>query len=161
MEEVRPQHESKYDRTNDKVFKEYKRYKRKNPRPDFNDVIDFEQPCKYKDLITKITLKDIDRFLSDKFDSIGLKHPRQWIVYELNTCPGFIVVVNPFVSIGAQSHWVKQAMTSYTKKPYPCNLDTLMQLDKDKTLWEISHEYISMFFDLFFYNFFIIYFFIL
>jgi len=127
----------KYDRTNDFVFEQYKHYKRKKPEPNLDDVIDFTNSEKYKEKITKIDLTmDSD---GTNYCSVGLKHPKDWEVYELNTSPGFIVIVNPFISDGAQSHWIKQSLTEYTKKPYPCNLDVLMELDKEKTIWEISH----------------------
>ena len=145
------------DRTNDLVRKEYKRYKKRRPPPDFREVIDFLEPCKYEHLIKRI---DVD--VSDKHDGryccVGLKHPKDWFVYELKTSPGFIVIRNPFLSYGAQSHWVKQSLTEYTKKPFPCNLDVLMDLDKEKTLWEISHEYSSF---LLIYSFYSVIFFIL
>ncbi|XP_047136393.1 nucleic acid dioxygenase ALKBH1 isoform X1 [Hydra vulgaris] len=129
---------NKYDRTNDLVFKEYKRYKKRKPPPDFSEVIDFHQAEKYISLIKE---SYVDSTIPENvFCKVGLKHPKNWKVYELLTCPGFIVIQNPFICYGAQSHWIKQALTEYTKKPYPCNLDALMALDKDKTVWDISQE---------------------
>lgn len=128
------------DRTNDKVFAEYKRYKKKEPPPNFSDVIDFCNVSEYRD---KVECLDIDTSLcgsTKDYCAVGLKHPTQWQVYELKTSPGFIVVPNPFISRGAQSHWVKQALTSYTLDPYPCNLDVLMKLDKSHSMWETSHQ---------------------
>jgi len=131
--------QGKYDRENDQIFKEYKRYKKKKPLPDFSKVIDFQQPEKYGALLKEITVAPHQ----DTFDyyKIGLKNPKEWKVYELTSCPGFLVVPNPFLSAGSQSHWVKRALTDYTKKPFPSNLDVLMTLENDKkTLWDISKE---------------------
>jgi len=132
--------ECNIDRSDDKVRQEYKRYKKKNPPPDFSEVIDFCNPDAFCEKIKRINL-DIPLCADlNHYCAVGLKHPNNWDVYELKTCPGFIVVTNPFVSYGAQSHWVKQTLTSYTKEPYPCNLDVLMKLDKTKSMWEISTQ---------------------
>ena len=128
----------KYDRTNDLVFKQYKRYKKRKPPPDFSEVIDFHQPEKFCSLVKECNVESVMPDVA--FCRVGLKHPKFWKVFELLSCPGFFVIQNPFLCYGAQSHWVKQSLTEYTKKPYPCNLDTLMTLDKEKTLWEISQE---------------------
>ena len=129
----------KADRENDFIFKAYKQFKKKKPLPDFSDVIDFETPEKYGDLLKHVFVESHE--LDFSYCSIGLKNPKEWKAYELLSCPGFIVVPNPFLNAGAQSHWVKKALTCYTKKPYPSNLDILMELDnKKKTLWDISHE---------------------
>lgn len=129
------------DHTNDLVRKEYKRYKKRKPPPDFSNVIDFNQPARFQDYIERVHLDLVD-FNNEQFCSIGLRHPKEWNIYKLKTCPGFIVVTNPFVSYGAQSYWVKQALTNYTKGPYANNLDILMKLDKEKTMWQISQEYV-------------------
>jgi len=127
------------DRENDFVFKEYKKYKKKKPLPDFSTVIDFQHPENYGNLLKKIELTSHnDHF---RYCQIGLKNPKDWKVYELTSSPGFLVIPNPFLHAGAQSHWVKMALTKYTKKPYPSNLDILMSLNnEEKTLWDISHE---------------------
>lgn len=134
------QHCNKYDRTNDRVFEEYKRYKKKQPPPDFSEVIDFCNVGNFTDKVKELHMDVSQCGETSKFCAVGLVHPKHWRVYEVKTSPGFLVIPNPFLSYGAQSHWSKQALTSYTMDPYPCNLDTLMQLDKSRTMWETSHQ---------------------
>lgn len=128
------------DRCNDMVRKEFKKYKKRKPPPDFSDVVDFCQPELFKDKIEKIELEITDDVNNIDYAYVGLKHPKEWKVYELKTSSGFLVVPNPFLSYAAQSHWVKQTLTTYTKDPYPSNLDILMKLDKSKSTWDISKE---------------------
>ena len=130
---------SKYDRTNDMIFWEYKRYKKKNPAPDYKEVIDFTNIRSHEHLVRKISLT-YNHVIDESCCKVGLKHPKDWEVFEVKSSPGFIVVNNPFINNGAQSFWVKHALTEYTRKPYPCNLDALMELDKEKTIWEIAKE---------------------
>ena len=126
-----------YDK--DLIRKMYKYYKKRKPSPDFSHVIDFNNPDKFKEYIKRFDIQE-DNKVGDKYCSVGLKHPGLWNIYELKTCPGFIVIANPFVSYGAQSYWMKKALTEYTMDPYPCNLDILMKLDKTYSMWDISHQ---------------------
>ena len=127
--------------TINRVRAEYKRYKRKQPPPDLSEVIDPLNPEQYADKLRRVTIPP-NQYAStcERYCKVGLKHPKQWQVFEVSSSPGFLVVPNPFVSAGAQSHWTKQSLTTYTKEPYPCNLDVLMKLDKSRTMWELSAE---------------------
>jgi len=122
----------------DKVRAEYKRYKKKQPPPDFRDVIDFCNPDKFVGKVHRMVDTSLKYGSAANYCNVGLKHPESWEVYELRSCPGFIVIPNPFLSFGAQSHWAKQALTTYTLDPYPCNLDSLMKLEKSRSIWDIS-----------------------
>ena len=73
-------------------------------------------------------------------EDVLLKPPSEWNVYELKICPEFLVIPNPFLSAGSQSHWVHQALTEYTKKPFPNKLDVHMNLDPLKSVWQISKK---------------------
>jgi len=126
------------DDTDDKVRAEYKRYKKKQPPPDFSDVIDFCNLQKFGGKVNHMGISTLKCGSAEKYCHVGLKHPDSWEVYELRSCPGFIVIPNPFLSYGAQSHWAKQALTTYTLDPYPCNLDSLMKLDKSRSIWDTS-----------------------
>ncbi len=117
----------------DLVRQEYKRYKRKKPPPDFSDVIDFNNTAKFQDRIERISGKDT----SLDYHSVGLTHPSEWEVYKVLSCEGFMFIKNPFEN-GAPKCWSWKALTAYTKRPYPCNLDVHMKLDDDKSVWEIS-----------------------
>ena len=119
----------------DLVRQEYKRYKRKKPIPDFSEVIDFNEITQFKDKVEQVIVN------SNSIDActVGLIPISQWQVYRLKTCEGFMFIKNPF-SPAAQKYWTHKALTEYTKKPYPCNLDVHMKLDEDKTVWEISKK---------------------
>lgn len=136
-----PEHKCKQDRSNDKIFHEYKRYKRKKPPPDFSDVIDIHNPEKFHSRVKQVTPPVIGEATS--YCKVGLRPASSWQVWELIECPGLLIIRSPFVSHAASSHWVRQALTEYTRKPYPCNIDKLEEgksLDKEKSLWEISGE---------------------
>ena len=131
-------------KTQDLVRQEYKRYKRKKPPPDFTEVIDVRKFEKFADKVERYKPRP-QNLASDscarpaEYCNIGLKDPEQWEVYHLKSCPGLIFIKNPFLP-HAQKYWTQKALTDYTRKPFPCNLDVHMELDPDKTVWEISKE---------------------
>ena len=133
-------------KTEDLVRQEYKRYKRKKPPPDFNEVIDVKKFEKFTDKVQRYELRSqncaTDSCTSPRpaeYCNVGLTDPEQWEVYHLKSCPGLIFIKNPFLP-HAQKYWTHKALTDYTRKPFPCNLDVHMELDPDKTVWEISRE---------------------
>ena len=123
------------DRSNDLVRQEFKRFKKKRPTPDFSSVVDFSSPERFKDLIERIT--PTDNSTCQEACLVGLISPSEWTIYELKPCPGILFIGNPFQN-GAQKYWATKALTDYTKKPYPVNLDVHIELDPDMTVWDIS-----------------------
>ena len=128
----------------DFVRLEYKKYKRKKPPPNFSDVIDFDEVENFENKIERECHFNTEEHLASDCCNVGLKNPTKWKAYWVKSCPGFMFVRNPFLS-RSQKYWTHQALTDYTKKPYPCNLDVHMKLDNSKTVWEISQELVLRF----------------
>ncbi len=120
----------------DLVRQEYKKYKRKEPRPDFSDVVDFNNDAKFQDKVERVPGCHHQDDVHDAWE-VGLTNPLTWEVFKLKACEGFMFIKNPFLS-ESQKYWTYKALTEYTRKPFPCNLDIHMQLDQDKTVWDIS-----------------------
>lgn len=121
----------------DYVREEYKRYKRKKPPPDFSEVIDFQDPSTFGERIEKVRVA-LELNESKYHSKFGLRCVTEWLVYELKTCPGFMFIVNPFLS-GAQHYWTRRCMEDFPRKPNVCNLDAHVNLDPKKSVWELSH----------------------
>eukprot|EP00794_Sanderia_malayensis_P003371 gene3371-3860_t len=119
----------------DLVRQEYKKYKRKKPQPDFTAVIDFNNAEMFQCQVAKVQPRS--RRLTLDPCKVGLIDVSNWEVFIIPSCPGFMFIKNPFLP-GAQRYWAYKALTDYTRKPFPCNLDVHMELDEDKTIWEIS-----------------------
>ena len=117
----------------DLVREEYKRYKRKKPPPDFGDVIDFEDSKTFRGRVEDIELK---YFPHSKH---GVSCAKQWKVFGLKSCPGFMFIVNPFVD-GAQHYWTRRCIKDFPLKPNRCNLDVHMSLPEDRSVWELSQR---------------------
>ncbi|XP_068715763.1 nucleic acid dioxygenase ALKBH1-like [Montipora foliosa] len=117
----------------DYVREEYKRYKKKKPPPDFSEVIDFRDSATFRGRVEKLELK---KRLHSKF---GLSCSSEWRAYKLVSCPGFMYIVNPFLS-GAQQYWSLRCMLDFPRKPNVCNLDAHLTLDPSKSVWEASND---------------------
>ena len=116
----------------DFVREEYKRYKRKKPPPDFSEVIDFQDPSTFHGRAEKFeVIRSHSKF--------GLRCSTEWRAYKLNSCPGFMFIVNPFLP-GAQHYWTRRCMEDFPRKPNVCNLDVHVTLDPSKSVWELSHR---------------------
>ncbi|KAJ7389863.1 Nucleic acid dioxygenase alkbh1 [Desmophyllum pertusum] len=117
----------------DYVREEYKHYKRKKPPPDFSEVIDLQDSSTFRGHVEKF---ELNKSAHSKF---GLRCVTEWRAYELNSCPGFMFIVNPFLP-GAQHYWTRRCMEDFPRKPNVCNLDAHMTLDPSKSVWEVSHS---------------------
>lgn len=108
----------------------FKYYKRRNPSPDFKDVIDLNKPNCSRVIPFKRNLLNVS---ADH--KLGLKPVNDWEVYEFLEIPGLIFIKNPFTNYG-QRYWIIQCIKHYSRKPYKINLDAHNVLDNDKTWWD-------------------------
>ncbi|CAJ1074180.1 nucleic acid dioxygenase ALKBH1 [Xyrichtys novacula] len=116
----------------DAFRKIFKFYRRRNPPPDFSDVIDFSRSLPND----KIVPADLDpSALTDvEAAQVGLQPVRDWRAFGLRGYPGFIFISNPFL-LGSQSFWVKQCLKTYPQKPNVCNLDMHMSPSETQDIW--------------------------
>ncbi|MGH0176529.1 UNVERIFIED_CONTAM: hypothetical protein FKN15_078435 [Acipenser sinensis] len=124
----------------DAFRKLFKFYRRKNPPPDFSDVIDFSNPGNHS---VKVFNCDLNAALLSDGDACraGLHPVCKWKAFGLDGYPGFIFISNPFLP-GSQRHWVKQCLKVYPQKPNTCNLDMHMSPTDTDNLWEKSRDQI-------------------
>ncbi|XP_058847749.1 nucleic acid dioxygenase ALKBH1-like [Acipenser ruthenus] len=124
----------------DAFRKLFKFYRRKNPPPDFSDVIDFSKPGNHS---RKVFNCDLNAALLSDGDACraGLHPVCKWKAFGLDGYPGFIFISNPFLP-GSQRHWVKQCLKVYPQKPNICNLDMHMSPTDTDNLWEKSRDQI-------------------
>ena len=117
----------------DLVREEYKRYKRKKPPPDFSNVIDFEDFNSFRERVVEIELHNYPH------SKYGLRCAKEWKVFGLKQCPGFMFIVNPFLD-GAQHYWTRRCIKDFPMKPNKCNLDAHMKLPEEISVWELSQR---------------------
>ncbi|XP_045919652.1 nucleic acid dioxygenase ALKBH1 [Micropterus dolomieu] len=119
----------------DAFRKLFKFYKRRNPPPDFTDVIDFSKAAPSD----KIVPAELDPAAVSDVEAarVGLKPVRDWRVYGLQGYPGFIFISNPFL-LGSQPFWVRQCLKTYPQKPNVCNLDMHMSPSDTQDIWDKS-----------------------
>ena len=111
------------------VREEYKRYKKRNPPPDFSDVIDFEKPATYGGRVKTI------RLTSDYYcPNSGLLNPKEWKVFEVVSSPGFIFIVNPLKD-GLQHYFTQRSLLHFPCKPNVTNLDAHVTIDEKQSIW--------------------------
>ncbi|XP_057677969.1 nucleic acid dioxygenase ALKBH1 isoform X2 [Corythoichthys intestinalis] len=124
----------------DAFRKIFKLYKRKNPPPDFGDVIDFSK-CVTNDKIVPVKLEPA--VVSDgDAAKVGLHPVKDWRAYNLQGYPGFIFITNPFLS-GSQPFWIRQCLKIYPQKPNVCNLDMHMSPTDTQDIWAKSLHNLS------------------
>ncbi|XP_028251661.1 nucleic acid dioxygenase ALKBH1 [Parambassis ranga] len=125
----------------DAFRKIFKFYKRRNPPPDFSDVIDFTKaiPCE------KIVPAKLDTTAVSDVEAarVGLQPVRDWKAFGLQGYPGFIFISNPFLR-GSQRFWVRQCLKTYPQKPNICNLDMHMSPSDTQDIWGNSVHGLSM-----------------
>lgn len=121
----------KISASEDLIRQGYKYYKRKKPPPDFSEVIDFNNPETFHGRVSDFPLR---KYLHAGH---GLRCSREWKVYQLLSCPGFIFIVNPFMK-GAQNYWTKRCIEDFTRKPNVSNLDAHMTIKDDESVWGLS-----------------------
>ncbi|KAF3701551.1 Nucleic acid dioxygenase ALKBH1 [Channa argus] len=116
----------------DAFRKIFKFYKRRNPPPDFSDVIDFSRG-EPSDKVVAVKLEP--GAVSDvEAARVGLQPVRNWKAFSLQGYPGFIFIPNPFL-LGSQPFWVRQCLKIYTQKPNVCNLDMHMSASDTQDIW--------------------------
>ncbi|XP_044022335.1 nucleic acid dioxygenase ALKBH1 [Siniperca chuatsi] len=118
------------------VFRKiFKIYKRRNPPPDFSDVIDFSKGVPSD----KIVAAKLDPAAVSDVEAarVGLQPVRDWKVFGLRGYPGFIFISNPFLP-GSQPFWVRQCLKTYPQKPNVCNLDMHMSPSDTQDIWDKS-----------------------
>ncbi|XP_028678106.1 nucleic acid dioxygenase ALKBH1 [Erpetoichthys calabaricus] len=120
----------------DAFRKLFRFYKRRNPPPDFSNVLDFSKPETHfgKVFTTDLSTSAVSDNAAHK---CGLHPVRKWKAFSLDGYPGFIFITNPFLP-GTQRYWVKQCLKTYTQKPNICNLDMHMSQIETENLWEKS-----------------------
>ncbi|KAL2098543.1 hypothetical protein ACEWY4_005023 [Coilia grayii] len=115
----------------------FKFYKRRNPPPDFSDVIDFSKSIT-NDMVFSVELNPSQVTEADAC-RVGLKPVRDWRAFGLKGYPGFIFISNPFQP-GTQQHWVRQCLKTYPQKPNVCNLDMHMAPSETQDIWSKSAD---------------------
>ncbi|XP_068906337.1 nucleic acid dioxygenase ALKBH1 [Tenebrio molitor] len=113
----------------------FKFYKSKNPPPNLNDVLDFDNTERISSQIKKIDVGNI----SGSNKNYGLKPNKTWEAYELVRHPGLIFIKNPFTSIG-QRYWAVRCLQDYSKKPNKTNLDSFNLVPDGKEWWDVCHN---------------------
>ncbi|KTF74498.1 hypothetical protein cypCar_00047803 [Cyprinus carpio] len=122
----------------DAFRKLFKQYKRRNPPPDFSEVINLSKPCKDKVFTCELNSAPI---IEEDVSKAGLRPVKDWRAFGLHGYPGFIFICNPFLP-GSQQYWVKQCLKIYPRKPNVCNLDMHMSSVETENIWEKSIDVI-------------------
>ena len=125
----------------DLVRQEYKKYKRKQPPPDFSDVIDIRSSELLENFNNRVITEKLrpTKDYSTDACNVGLKNPSDWDVFLIKRCPGFMIIRNPFFP-AAQKYWCHKALTEYAKTPYPSNLDIHVKAEEREDLWKTTNE---------------------
>ncbi|XP_047467764.1 nucleic acid dioxygenase ALKBH1 [Mugil cephalus] len=121
----------------DAFRKIFKFYKRRNPPPDFSDVVDFSKNAP-SDKVVPAKL-DASTMSDVEAARVGLQPVRAWRAFGLQGYPGFIFISNPFLR-GSQPYWVRQCLKTYPQKPNICNLDMHMSPSDTQDIWGKSEH---------------------
>ncbi|XP_036449065.1 nucleic acid dioxygenase ALKBH1 [Colossoma macropomum] len=121
----------------DAFRKLFRFYKRRNPPPDFSQVIDFSKTVENERVFA--TELDLGSLSEEDACAAGLRPVKDWRAFGLQGYPGFIFISNPFLP-GSQRYWVKQCLKTYPQKPNVCNLDMHMSPTETENIWERSIE---------------------
>ncbi|XP_034530429.1 nucleic acid dioxygenase ALKBH1 [Notolabrus celidotus] len=124
----------------DAFRKLFKFYKRRNPPPDFSDVIDFSRSLP-SDKILPAAL-DPSAVSDEEAARVGLQPVRDWRAFGLQGYPGFLFISNPFL-LGTHPFWITQCLKTYPQKPNVCNLDMHMSPSETQDIWGQSAHGLS------------------
>eukprot|EP00118_Oscarella_pearsei_P015658 m.142697 g.142697 ORF g.142697 m.142697 type:complete len:339 (+) comp38367_c0_seq2:179-1195(+) len=120
------------------LFKaEFKKFKRKSSLIDPKTLIHFDE-CKPSCDEWKVSKKDLHDSKTSSPDvafSFGLKPVSEWSVYTIDTFPGFLYIVDPFVP-GSHQYWAMRCIRDYPLAPNACNLDVNLEPLDRGCLWE-------------------------
>ncbi|KAL6105037.1 alkbh1 [Pungitius sinensis] len=119
----------------DAFRKIFKFYKRRNPPPDFSNVIDFSRGVPSDQVVPAIL--DPDGVSDGEAARVGLLPVRDWRAFGLQGYPGFMFICNPFLR-GSKPFWVRQCLKVYPQKPNTCNLDMHMSPSDTEDIWDKS-----------------------
>ncbi|GAV00440.1 hypothetical protein RvY_11287 [Ramazzottius varieornatus] len=95
-------------------------------------LADPEDPVTWNTISTQRKAVRNERTEDESFQRLGLKSIDQWDIRELNSCPGGLVIRNPFTHEG-QERWIKQALLSYPRQEQQVsNLDNHWSYPKSR-----------------------------
>lgn len=127
----------------DDIFmKRFKLYKRKQPPPDFSDVIDFDTLSADVETIAgeKVVRVKLSGASVGSID--GLQDIADWKAYRIERLPGVTFIQNPFLPV-YQRYWVCRCLAAYPLRPNVCNLDDDLHTDRGDPgdLWQQAHAH--------------------
>lgn len=116
-------------KTMDPFKEEFKRYKKRNASPDLSEVIDFDKEDKRVFCVPTVNVNcPVLKCLH---------HASQWRIFGVKSCPGLMLIRNPFKP-GYHRYWVKRCLHDYPCKPNMTNLDAHMKIEEDVNLWDLN-----------------------
>ncbi|TKS86223.1 Nucleic acid dioxygenase ALKBH1 [Collichthys lucidus] len=125
----------------DAFRKVFKFYRRRNPPPDYSQVIDFSTGVPSDKIV--LAKLDLAAVTDAEAAKVGLQPVRDWRAFGLQGYPGFIFISNPFLP-GCQPSWVRQCLKTYPQKPNVCNLDMHMSPSETQDIWGKSVHSLSV-----------------
>ncbi|CAI9723134.1 nucleic acid dioxygenase ALKBH1-like [Octopus vulgaris] len=132
------------DEGTDIFREEFKRYKRKEPPPDFSEVIDFTNELITNNNCNVIPLNHAETTKTEP-RLFGLRPVYEWKVYYYKTNPGFVFISNPFTA-AAQRYWTHRCLHDYPSKQNVTNLDFIEKqcgINRPDNIWTASENYES------------------
>ncbi|KAK3881829.1 hypothetical protein Pcinc_013761 [Petrolisthes cinctipes] len=115
-------------------FKEvFKYYKRKQPPPDLDEVLEVDSLMESRSSIQYSKITEMDEAAADE---VGLIPQTNWKVYSLHQHPGLLVIRNPFTCQGQQM-WIKRCLKEYPCAGNPNNLFSHGISLTEHTWWEM------------------------
>ncbi|XP_060664030.1 nucleic acid dioxygenase ALKBH1 [Drosophila nasuta] len=114
------------------MFKQaFQQYKKKNPPPDLQDVIDVDlyeenkiTSHSWHNLVKPVHISESAFIQSEARlrQAVGLQPEHLWRCYQLSNHPGLLLIRNPF-TLSGQRYWIARGLRDYSQPPYVSNLD--------------------------------------